>query len=102
MNAGNCKGHGGVYPKYWCPIHASPSISSDNLEKKLSGLLRNIQPTKEAIDLFTLLLHKEYNKRLSLLTNLKKTAEKRILESKQMLSLLVEGNLTGKYSDEVY
>ncbi len=100
--AGNCRGHGGVYPKYWCPLHSSPSISSKDLEKKLAELLEKLQPKREAVDMFTIIMHTDYNKRLGLLNKLKKDAETRIMESKTMLSLLVEGNLKGKYSDEIF
>ena len=102
--AAKCKGRSKYYLKYWCPSskHKSPTISVEALEGKMKNLLSQIQPCQEAVDLFTLILHKTYNERLESLTKAKRDTERKILRLKEMMSLLVEGHLKGKYPDEIF
>lgn len=101
--AANCKGGSGkYYAKYWCKDHSSPSISADDMNKEIYRLLKQIQPTQDAINLFTLILHDSYNERLQEIKKAQDEVKKKKDEIKRMLTLLVQGHLKGLYSDEIF
>ena len=102
LTAGLCKGNTKTYPYYWCRSNCLKTIPSNKLEEILLDRLKEIQPSQEAIDLFTLILRTTYDKRIKTLHERKKTADKELLELKEMMTKLVQGHLKGTYSDDIY
>lgn len=102
--AGNVKGRSGKhYAFYWCPKrHGGKSISSTNLDNMLVASLRKLQPSQGAINLFTIALGIEYNATLEQINKNKRLAEMEQIEQKQLMVLLVEGHLKGRYSDDIF
>lgn len=102
LTAGMCKGSTKKYPYYWCRNNCLKSITSNKIEAILFKRLKEIQPSQEAIDLFTLILRTTYDKRIKSLLNRKKSADTELMELKEMMSKLVQGHLKGTYSDDIY
>lgn len=102
LTAGMCKGGTKKYPYYWCRHNCLKSTTSNKLEEILLNRLKEIQPSQEAVDLFTLILRTTYDKRIKALLNRKKSANKDLFELKDMMSKLVQGHLKGTYSDDIY
>ena len=103
LRAARCKGNGGYYEKYWCPNQeCKGTTSADAIDSNLLDLLKKIEPSKEAVDLFTLVLHAEYGERLDILKKRQKTANNELTELKEMMSMLVRGHMQGKYPDDIF
>ena len=102
LTAGICKGNTKTYPYYWCRSNCLKTISSIKLEEILLDRLKEIQPSQEAVELFTLILRTTYDKRIKTLQERKKTADNELFELKEMMSKLVQGHLRGTYSDDIY
>ena len=102
LTAGICKGNTKTYPYYWCRSNCLKTISSNKLEEILLDRLKEIQPSQEAIDLFTLILRTTYDKRIKTLHERKNAAGKELFELKEMMNKLVHGHLRGTYSDDIY
>jgi DNA invertase Pin-like site-specific DNA recombinase len=102
MTAANVKGRSKHYPLYWCPKCHDKSISAEKLETQLKAHLASLQPSQSVIDLFTLHLHAQYNQDLALIKENRKNAQQEGLETKRMLTLLVEGHLKGLYPDDIF
>ncbi len=102
FRSGNCKGNGGIYPKYWCSDGCVKSIAVKNLNKLLRKKLAKVQATPDLINGFTFLLEVKYNRRLNKLIQFKKGTDKRLLDAKEMMTLLVRGNMEGKYPDDIF
>ena len=98
----NVKGRSKLYPKYWCSGNCIPSGDADKIHILLKEELALIQPNEDMVNAFTLCLRAKYEQRKTKLMERKNTAEKKILEQKEMMCLLVEGHLKGFYSDEIY
>lgn len=96
------RGRNKRYAKYYCPMCISPSVPAKRLDKQVIKLLRQLTPTKEFIDNFNALLGYEVNSRYNDFQNITVNAKAKIKEKKQMLVMLTEGHMQGKYSDEIY
>lgn len=103
LTGGWSKGRNAKYAYYWCAGGCKKSsVKVEVLENNLISLLKEISPKKEALDLFTAFLLNTYHKRLSRLQKLKNEAEAEITRLKQQRKVLVEKNMNGLYSDEIF
>lgn len=97
--------HGGRFGYYRCSTGSkctSKSVKVTTLEDSLIELLKFITPKKECIDLFIHFLYKAYYERVSRLTKIKNEADDEITKLKTLRNTLVEKNLAGIYSDEIF
>ncbi len=103
LTAGWSKGRNAKYPYYRCGGRCvASSIKVDVLENTLIDLLKQITPTKKGLTLFIAFLYKTYNERLSRLQKINSEADDEITRLQTMRKLLVEKNITGVYSDEIF
>ncbi len=99
-STGKC---GGRYAYYWCASKCNyKCIPVKNLENTLIARLKEITPREEALNLFIEFMYKAYHSRLSRLTKIKSDADNRIEDLRTLRRVLVEKNLTGVYSDEIF
>ena len=96
------KGRNARYPYYRCSGKCSKSIKPTSLEGTLIQDLKKITPKKECLDLFISFLYSTYQQRLSRLKKISSQAERNILELKATRKILVEKNLSGVFSDEIF
>lgn len=100
---GLSKGKNKRYPYYFCPGGCTGTIvATEKLHNQLIELLRSITPSKETLNWFKLKLHDSYNGRLKLLEYQHKQSESQIKDLKDRYNTLVEKNLSGLYSDEIF
>ena len=102
LTAGWTKGRNARYPYYRCGGTCTVSIKKDILENSLSRLLKEITPKKECTDLFIAWLYKTYHQRYSRLQKVKNEADEDIRKLQELRRQLVEKNLNGVYSDEIF
>ena len=94
---------GGRYAYYFCASKCNyKCIRVKDLEDALTDLLKKIEPKKECLNLFIEFILKTYHERLSRLSKIKSEADRIIEDLKATLRTLVEKNLSGVYSDEVF
>ncbi len=99
------KGHGGVYGYYRCSSMSrcnTKSIRLQEAEDALLALLKKITPKKECLDLYLYAMQKSYSERFKRLEKMKQEADDEIERLKVLRKTLVEKNLSGVYSDEVF
>lgn len=103
LTAGWSKGKNKRYSYYLCSGDSKhKSIPSGDLDKAVIELLDRTKPTPEAIQLFNLVVERNWNGRISLFEARRKQAGKEILLLKETQLALVEKNLNGTYSDGIY
>lgn len=102
LTGGWTKGRSARYPYYRCAGKCTKSIKVDTLETTLINLLKEITPTKQCLDLFITWLYKIYHERYSRLKKLKNEADNQISDLQVLRRQLVEKNLSGVYSDEIF
>jgi site-specific DNA recombinase len=102
LTGGWSRGRKKKYPYYRCAGDCSKSIKVDVLENTLISLLKKISPKKETIDLFVARMYKIYHQRYSRLKLMKEKADIEIGNLQEMRRQLVEKNLAGIYSDEIF
>lgn len=100
--AGNVKGRSKKYPKYWCPNSCIHSVDSKKIEGMLKKMLSEIQPNQDLVNAFTAYLQEKYDATKNIFIERKKDADKKLLEQKEFLTLLVRGNMEGKYPDDIF
>ena len=97
------KGRNARYAYYRCSkFCTSKSIRVDVLENALMQTLRRITPTKEGLELFLTLLQKTYHSRRSRLEKIANQADTELEKLYSIRRQLVEKNLAGIYSDEIF
>ena len=95
--------HGGRYPYYWCSHKCNyKCIPVKDVENALITAMKKVEPTKERLNIFIAFLYKTYHQRLSRLTKIRNEADAEIEKLKALRKVLVEKNLSGVYSDEVF
>lgn len=95
--------HGGRYPYYWCSHKCNyKCIPVLDLETELIKAMKKVEPTKERLEIFIAFLYKTYHLRLSRLTKIRNEADDEIERLKALRKVLVEKNLSGVYSDEIF
>lgn len=95
---------GGRYAYYWCSKKCNyKCIKVSVLEDTVLNVLKNeVQPTNKCIDLFIAFLYKTYHERLSRLQAIQSEADQNIEHIKAQRQQLVEKNMSGVYSDEIF
>ena len=99
------KGRHKKYAYYRCSNNqrcVTTSIKVDDLENALIALLKEITPKKECLNLFINYLYKNYHERIVRLNKIKSEADSEIERLKTVRKQLVEKNLSGVYSDEIF
>lgn len=103
LTAGWSKGRSKKYPYYRCSNGCkSTSIRAEKLDEEVIELLRSITPKKECLELFTQYVVEEYESRLKTLKKAKNAADDEIQRLKDMRKVLVEKNMLGIYTDEIF
>ena len=103
MTGGWSKGRNARYAYYRCGgVCKGIAAKSEILESSVVQTLKQITPKKECLDLFIAFLYRTYHERLSRLQKIKSSADQEIATLKALRKTLVEKNLAGVYSDEVY
>lgn len=97
------KGHGGSYAYYWCSKRCNNKcIPVKKLEDSLISLLKEITPKNECLNLFIDFIYKNYHERFSRLQKIKNEADSDIERLREQRKILVQKNISGVYSDEVF
>ncbi len=112
VKCGRCKigltgawshGKGGAYAYYWCSSKCNYiSIPVKKLEDVLVELLKQITPKEQCLNLFSNSIYKAYQERNSRLQKVKNEADDEIERLKVLRKVLVEKNISGVYSDEIF
>ncbi len=103
MTGGWSKGRHARYAYYRCGgVCKGVAAKADKLETTLIQTLKEITPKKECLNLFITFLYKTYHQRLSRLQKIKGVADEEMATLKALRKTLVEKNLAGIYSDEVF
>ncbi len=97
------KGRSKRYAYYICKNRCgAPSIAVKKLDDSLIQYFQDITPTKDQLDVFLIVLRKMFYQSLSGLQAKRVIAQEEIYKLKQMRQKLVEKNLAGVYSDEIF
>ncbi len=97
------KGRHQKYAYYICKSRCgAPSIQVKKLDECLVQFLHDITPSKEQLEVFLLVLRKSFSQNIAALQAKREHAEQKISELNKMRQTLVQKNLMGIYSDEVY
>lgn len=104
LTGGWSKGKCKKYAYYRCVTRGckTPSIKVEDLEDSLIELLKKVTPKKECLDSFVAFLYKIYQQRASRLNIIKNESDGEITRLKILRKQLVEKNLSGIYSDEIF
>ena len=103
LTGGMTKGHGGKYAYYRCGAPCnSKSIKVIDLEDALKRALKETTPKEECLKLFMNALYEAYYARQSRLLTIKNSADDEIARLQAMRKQLVQKNLAGIYSDEIF
>lgn len=97
------KGKYARYAYYRCQNGCKrPSISADKVQKDFILFLSNITPTKEGLDAFIALLRSNYYQRVKHLQKRRDEAESELKRLHELRQTLIQKNLSGIYSDEIF
>ncbi len=103
LTGGWSKGRSCKYGYYVCRARCgSSSISMNDLHKGMLDLLKSVNPTPECLELFITLLRSTYMNKLKMLQNRKAEADVELAKLYSLRQALIEKNLTGVYSDEMF
>ncbi len=102
LTGGWSRGRSGRYPYYRCSGGCTKSIKVEILDSALVELLKRVTPKPEALNLFILRMYKVYHERYARLKLMKDKADAGIVSLQEMRRQLVEKNLSGIYSDEIF
>ncbi len=94
--------HGDRHAYYRCPRNCTKSIKPQELDNTLTTLLKTITPKEECLNLFISWMYKEHHERYARLKLLKDHADDEIVKLQEMRRQLVEKNISGIYSDEIF
>ncbi len=91
------------YGYYFCPKRCvKSSIPVKDLELSMKDLLKEVTPTPKCLDLFIGLLRRTYYQRLANLQKRKDQADEELKKLYELRQSLIEKNLLGIYSDEIF
>lgn len=97
------KGRSCRYAYYMCRKRCgAPSIKVETAHAELIKTLRDISLTDNGLKLLVTFLRTNYMKRITILQNKKTVAEAELTKLYTMRQALVEKNLAGVYSDEIF
>jgi site-specific DNA recombinase len=103
LTAGWSKGRSKHYPYYRCAGGCkTTSIPAKKLDDTVVELLQKITPKKECLELFTQYVIEEYEQRLKTLKSARNKADDEIQRLIDMRKVLVEKNMMGIYTDEIF
>ncbi len=103
LSGGWSKGRSKRYAYYICKGRCgAPSIKVQVLNDSLIEFLHSITPPKKKLEVFIMLLRKGFNQSFNSLMVKREKAESELLLQKRLMGVLVEKNLMGTYTDEVY
>ena len=102
LTGGWSRGRNKKYPYYRCAGGCTKSIKVGILEDAMMNLLKQVTPKPEALNLFISRMYQVYQKRYSQLKTMKDKADVEIINLQEMRRQLVEKNLSGIYSDEIF
>ncbi len=91
------------YGYYFCRNRCiTTSITIKNVSDGVKDHLTNVKPTEAGLKLYITCLLKTYNQKLLKLNKTKVTADETIQKLLALRQILVEKNLAGTYSDEIF
>lgn len=94
---------GKKYSYYWCASKCNyKCIPTKELEDALILLLKQITPKEECTKLFFEFVYKAYHSRVGRLNKIKANADREVANIKALRKVLVEKNLSGVYSDDIF
>ncbi|MHB8442757.1 MAG: recombinase family protein [Patescibacteria group bacterium] len=97
------KGRNGYYSYYFCRNRCvTTSIPTKTVDEELKKRLTKLNPTKEGLDFYCNWLLKTYNKKYRELQKNKSISDDRINKLYALRQVLIEKNLAGTYSDEIF
>lgn len=103
MTAAWSKGRSSKYAYYRCSNKCqNSSIKVMDLENAVVSLLKEVTPKEVCTNLFITFIMKTYQERLSRLQKIKNQSDDEMVRLQQMRKLLVEKNLSGVYSDDIF
>ncbi len=102
LTAGWSKGRTARYPYYRCAGKCTTSIPAKTLDGAMIEVLKAITPREECLELFTKYIKEAYEERVANLKHTKKHADEEIQRLADLRKVLVEKNLLGIYTDEIF
>ena len=103
VTGGWSKGKYARYAYYRCQKDCkSPSISAEKVHAEVAHHLSTITPTKEGLDAFIALLRRTYYQRVTQLQQRRDEADKELKRLYELRQSLIQKNLNGIYSDELF
>ena len=103
VTGGWSKGKRKRYAYYRCQKGCNaPSISAEKLNEATTQYLSSITPTKEGLDAFIALLRRTYYQRITQLQKRRDEADKELKRLSEQRQALIQKNLSGVYSDEIF
>jgi site-specific DNA recombinase len=102
LTGGWSRGRNARYPYYRCAGKCTKSIKVEMLENSMIDLLKTVTPSVECVELFITWMHKTYHQRFSRLQKLRDEADDELQQLLLTRRKLVEKNLSGVYSDEIF
>lgn len=103
VTGGWSKGKKARYAYYRCQKGCKvPSINAYKINNAALQFLSSIAPTKQALDAFIALLRRTYYQRVAQLQKRKEQADIELKRLYEMRQSLIQKNLSGVYSDEIF
>ena len=97
------KGRRSKHAYYFCRKRCgTPSVKAYEMDFSMVKLLEVITPTKDFLEAFIALLRRTYYKRVSQLQKRKNEADTELKQLHALRQSLIEKNLSGTYSDEIF
>lgn len=103
LTGGWSQGRNAKYAYYRCGGSCKgKSIRVEVLEETVIDLLKQYTPKEESLNLFVTFIYKIFHQRLSRINKIRSEADGEIERLKELRTSLVEKNLSGVYSDEIF
>ncbi len=98
------KGRSNTYAYYYCGQggHKTPSIPKENFENEFLEFLQQIEPKRELVELFSAMVKEKWEGRYKSIASRKKDVETELGALYEVRKRLVDKNLKGIYSDEIF
>ena len=103
LTGGWCKGKKKHYAYYFCPKRCKGSNTYNaKIDQATTDQLNSIKLTDKATELLNAWLRQKYYERLSTLQKRRESAEIELKELYEFRQALIEKNISGVYSDEIF
>jgi len=103
LSGGWSKGRSKKYAYYICKNRCgASSIKVQVLNDSMIEFLRSITPPKEKLELFLMILRRDFNKSFSSLMAKRENAEQEVIQQKNNRQIVIDKNINGTYTDDVY